>query len=186
MPIEPPTKATPPSQPTIQKPESVARSEPRDPADDTARWFLQPNEAKPIGLGVYATKGNEVTAFIEYRDYYAAVAKAITAAVNREHFIYFCDRGFDPEEWGTKLLGGRCQLALGRPRSSSSREIRPGTRSSGTHRRVYWVFTPGDCGGTFSYATSSVRLDSNTPRFPVVSNVAQRSRTSTCARYESD
>jgi len=57
----------------------------------------------------------------------------------------------------------RCQLRYGMAGQGSA---------TPSHFRGYWVFTAGDCGEAFSYATSSVRLDSNTPSLPCVSNVS--------------
>ena len=54
--------------------------------DESTSWFIQESERNPI-LGNPITDGNDIQFFIEYRDYYRALAEAISRATGESHFI---------------------------------------------------------------------------------------------------
>jgi phosphatidylserine/phosphatidylglycerophosphate/cardiolipin synthase-like enzyme len=66
--------------------------------EDLSSWFLPPEDANPV-IGNPVLTGNEVTAFIEYKDYYRALAEAVSKTGSSDHFIYFADWQLILDTW---------------------------------------------------------------------------------------
>jgi phosphatidylserine/phosphatidylglycerophosphate/cardiolipin synthase-like enzyme len=65
---------------------------------DVSAWFVPPADANPK-LGNTVTYGNEIVFYIEYRDYYKALADELAKTSSSNHFIYFADWQLGLDTW---------------------------------------------------------------------------------------
>lgn len=69
----------------------------KEGTNGTEAWFVPPSERSPLGNPI--TGGNDVLFFIEYRNYYRALADEIERTRNENHFIYFADWQLILDTW---------------------------------------------------------------------------------------
>ena len=91
--------------------------------DESTSWFIQESERNPI-LGNPITDGNDIQFFIEYRDYYRALAEAISRATGESHFIYFVDWQLILDTWMDTPKGRMTFQALLKGASDNKVQIR--------------------------------------------------------------